>query len=303
MPRKASDLRTVRELVLWAERRFKRAGIAFGHGTLNAREEAVLLVFHAAGLRYDCPEAMLDRPLPREVIAAARGFVDRRIAERRPAAYIVKHMWFAGLDFYVDERVIVPRSPLAELIEARFAPWIAPDRVARILDIGAGSGCIAIACAAAFEHARVDATDVSPAALEVARLNVAKHGVAGRVRLIEADVFPKHRRRYDVIISNPPYVPSGEIDELPPEYRAEPRIALAGGADGLDIVRRLLREATDWLAPGGLLIVEVGEGQAAVEGAYSSLPFVWLELERSAGDGGVFLLTREDLMARAHHET
>jgi ribosomal protein L3 glutamine methyltransferase len=202
-------------------------------------------------------------------------------------------MWFAGLEFEVDERVIVPRSPFAELVLARFEPWLDPDRVRHVLDIGTGSGCIAIACALAFPQSRVDAVDVSKDAIAVASRNVAKHGVGERVRLLHGDCFgPVGSERYDLIVANPPYVSDAEMAALPREYLYEPDLALRAGADGLDVVRRILAGASAHLAPEGVLIVEVGDSEARVVEAYPRLPFVWLEFEH--GGGGVFLLRRRD---------
>jgi ribosomal protein L3 glutamine methyltransferase len=221
---------------------------------------------------------------------------ESRIVERRPAAYLMGRMWFAGLEFVVDPRVIVPRSPFAELIAARFAPWIDPGRVRRVLDIGTGSGCIAIACALAFPEARVDAVDLSAAALDVARLNVERHGVADRVGLHRGDVYdPVGDRVYDVIVSNPPYVSDDEMAALPAEHRHEPDLALRAGADGLDVVSRILAGALARLSGNGVLFAEVGDSEERVRERWPSVPFTWLEFAH--GGGGVFLLTRQELEA------
>jgi len=283
---------TARALVHWAERRLARAGLAFGHGTDNARDEAVWLVFHALGLPFDCAEAALEAVRAPAVVAAARALVERRIASRRPAAYLTGRTWFAGLEFAVDERVLVPRSPIAELVERGFGPWIDPARVRRVLDIGTGSGCIAVAAALALPRARVDATDVSAPALAVAAANVARHGVAGRVRLHRADLFPPRGGPWDVIVSNPPYVPEAGIAAFPAEYRHEPALGLAGGEDGLVLVRRILAGAAARLRAHGILVVEVGAGAAALEAAFPALPFTWVEFDR--GGEGVFVLTRAE---------
>jgi ribosomal protein L3 glutamine methyltransferase len=207
-------------------------------------------------------------------------------------------MWFCGLEFEVDPRVIVPRSPIAELIGAGFAPWIAASRVQRILDIGTGSGCIAIACACALPAARVDAIDVSPDALQLARRNVARHGVGDRIRLLQGDVFePVAGERYDIIVSNPPYVSAAEMDELPQEYRHEPALALEAGSDGLAVVRRILAAATAHLCDDGILVVEVGNSDERLERAYPRVSFTWLEFEQ--GGGGVFVLRRDELERHA----
>ena len=217
-----------------------------------------------------------------------------RVERRVPAAYLMGRMWFAGLEFEVDPRVIVPRSPFAELIRAGFAPWIDASRVRRILDIGTGSGCIAIACAAALPHASVDAVDISRHALEVARRNVARHGVGDRVRLFQGDVYqPLGDARYDLIVSNPPYVSEAEMTALPPEYLHEPDLALRAGKDGLDVVRRILAGLPGHLEPDGALFVEVGDSEERMQAAFPDLPLTWLEFEH--GGGGVFLLRGADL--------
>ena len=284
---------TVAELIRHGAAAFERAGLAFGHGTDNAVDEAAALVFHALGLEHaDAAQAYARRPGP-EAVARVLALFEARVARRTPAAYLMGRMWFAGLEFEVDERVIVPRSPFAELIAARFEPWVEPHSVRRILDIGTGSGCMAVACAQAFPDARVDAVDLSADALEVARRNVARHGVGDRVRLLEGDCYgPVGGERYELIVSNPPYVSDAEMDALPPEYRHEPDRALRAGADGLDVVRRILADAPAHLAQQGVLVAEVGDSEERLVAAYPQLPFVWLEFEH--GGGGVFLLRRAD---------
>jgi ribosomal protein L3 glutamine methyltransferase len=285
---------TVADLVRRGAAAFEHAGLAFGHGTDNAVDEAAALVFHALGLDHaEAPSAYALRPAA-AAVERVQALFDERIARRVPAAYLMGRMWFAGLEFEVDPRVIVPRSPFAELIHDRFEPWIDPLRVRRILDIGTGSGCIAIACALAFPDATVDAVDVSPLALEVARRNVARHGVGDRVHLHHGDVYaPLGAARYDLIVSNPPYVSDAEMSDLPPEYRHEPDLALRAGADGLDVVRRILAGLPRHLEPDGALFVEVGDSEQRVQQAFPRLPVTWLEFER--GGGGVFLLRAEDL--------
>jgi ribosomal protein L3 glutamine methyltransferase len=289
---------TVRALIARAARRLARAGVYFGHGTDNAWDEAAALVLHAARLPPHGVAARYGRRVGRAAQARARQLLTRRVSERIPAAYLTGVTWFAGLSFKVDTRVLVPRSPLAELIERRFAPWLDARRVRRVLDVGTGSGCIAIACARALPGARVDAVDISEEALEVARINVRRHRLRRRVRLQKSDHFRAlGRASYDIIIANPPYVGARELAGLPPEYRHEPRVALAAGKAGLDSVRIILRQARAHLRPGGALIVEVGNTEHAVRRAFPGLPFVWLHFER--GGGGVFLLTREQLSAGA----
>jgi ribosomal protein L3 glutamine methyltransferase len=285
---------TVSTLIERGARRLRRAGVFFGHGTDNAWDDAAALVLHALGLPHSGDRAIYARRVEARGVQRADELIARRIEERIPAVYLTGETWFAGLPFHVDRRVLIPRSPLAELIERRFAPWIDARRVRRILDVGTGSGCIAIACAKALPQARVDAVDISPEALEVAALNVRRHRVGRRVRLVRSDHFSALAgERYDIIVANPPYVGRREMSGLPPEYRHEPPLALAAGRDGLDSVRVILRESRSHLRPGGLLIVEVGNTEAAVTRTFKRLPFIWLEFER--GGGGVFLLTREAL--------
>lgn len=299
--RKVSHIDTVGDLIERGARRLARAGLVYGHGTDNARDEAAALVLHAAGLSPSAGRDLTARRVGAQRTARAWALIERRISERIPAAYLTGRTWFAGLEMRVDPRVLIPRSPIAELIERRFAPWIARERVRRVLDLGTGSGCIAIACAKAFPRARVDATDVSREALDVARANVRRHRVSGRVRLIAADHFRGlARRRYDIIVSNPPYVSERELGALPPEYRHEPQHALAAGRDGLDSVRVILAGAADHLAAGGILVVEVGDAERAVRRAYPRLPFTWLDFER--GGGGVLLLTAEQLRGASSGE-
>jgi ribosomal protein L3 glutamine methyltransferase len=287
----------VRALIARAARRLRRARVYFGHGTDNAWDEAAALVLHAARLASGGGAAAYGRRVSPAAQRRARALVTRRIKERIPAAYLTGVTWFAGVRLQVDARVLVPRSPIAELIERRFAPWIDARRVRRVLDVGTGSGCLAIACAKALPRARIDAVDISDAALEVARGNVSRHRLARRVRLKKSDHFRAlGRLTYDIIVSNPPYVGARELAGLPPEYRHEPRVALAAGRAGLDSVRTILREARRHLRPRGVLIVEVGNTERAVRRAFRRLPFVWLEFER--GGGGVFLLAREQLPAR-----
>jgi len=292
------DAASVADLIRCGARSFDRAGLAYGHGMDNATDEAAALVFHALGLDHAEAAAAYGLQPSAADVERVLALFDERIARRVPAAYLMGRMWFAGLEFEVDPRVIVPRSPFAELIHHRFEPWIDPGRVHRILDIGTGSGCIAIACAVAFPDASVDAVDVSPQALEVARRNVAHHGVGDRLRLCLGDVYaPLGDVRYDLIVSNPPYVSDAEMQDLPPEYLHEPDLALRAGADGLDVVRRILGGLSQHLEPGGALFVEVGDSEVRVQEAFPELPLTWLEFEH--GGGGVFLLRADDLKRTA----
>ena len=291
---------SVRTLIERGAARLKRAGVFFGHGTDNAWDEAAALVLHALRLPHTGDDALYRRRVGGAAQRCVQELLGRRVRERIPAAYLTGVTWFAGVRLAVDPRVLVPRSPIAELIERRFAPWIDAARVRRVLDVGTGSGCIAIACAKFLPRARVDAVDISDAALEVAGENVRRHRLMRRVRLIRSDHFRALAgATYDIIVANPPYVGARELKGLPVEYRHEPRVALAAGTTGLDSVRIILREAAWHLRPAGLLVVEVGNTESAVRRAWPDLPFVWLEFAR--GGGGVFLLTREQL--QAHRNT
>ncbi len=289
------ELQTIRDLVRYGASRFNEGGLVFGHGTDNALDEAAALVLHVLHLPADLSEGYWDARLTRVEKEAIMARVRRRIEERLPLPYITHEAWFAGLPFYVDKRVLVPRSPMAEWIEQGFQPWLDPDAVDRVLDVGTGSGCIAIACAYAFPDARVDAVDNDGDALEVAAVNVQRHNVADRVTLIRSDLFEgvPAEARYQLIISNPPYVDGEEMSNLPPEYRQEPRAALAAGEDGLDMVRRMLARAGDHLTEDGVLVVEVGYSAETLEQAFPDVSFLWLELER--GGHGVFMFTRQQL--------
>ncbi len=291
----------IADAIPWLSDWFEAGELCYGHGTANSLDEAAWLVLAVAGLDFDdpgAPEQLLSRAERGRIAELAT----RRRRERIPLAYLLGEAWFAGRRYHVDERVLVPRSPLAELIVERFAPWLRPERVQRILDLGTGSGCIACALAHAFPDARVDAVDVSPEALAVARRNVAEHGLAERVELLEGDLFaPLAGRRYDLIVSNPPYVDADAMAAMPAEYRREPAIGLAAGEDGLASVRTILHHAGAYLAPDGVLVVEVGDSQEALERARPDLPFVWLEFEH--GGSGVFLLTAGDLERTAGDTT
>jgi ribosomal protein L3 glutamine methyltransferase len=282
---------TARELIYFGERKFKRADIFYGHGTREALDEAVYLVLRGLGLPFGCPDEDLDRPLAQYAIDRMRALLQQRIDTRKPAAYLLNEAYFCGLSFYVDERVLIPRSPIAELIEQRFAPWVEERQVRSVLDLCTGSGCIAIACARAFPDALVTGTDISADALAVAAINVERHDLSGRVRLLQSDLFAGLAgERFDLVVSNPPYVPAGEMAELPPEYAFEPSLALAADDDGLAIAARMLEEAGEHLAGHGVLVVEVGDREQALAEKYPDVPFTWLEFERGSGADGVFLL-------------
>ncbi|HEX7964706.1 MAG TPA: 50S ribosomal protein L3 N(5)-glutamine methyltransferase [Gammaproteobacteria bacterium] len=293
-----SRLETPKDFVRWGASAFSRAKLHFEHGTNNAVDEALNLVLHGLSLTHDIPPWLLDGRLTDAEKRAVYDLIRRRVEERKPYAYITNTARFAGLDFYVDERVLVPRSPIAELIEAGFEPWIDAERVSRVLDLCTGSGCIAIACAHAFGDAAVDATDISDDALAVARMNAERLHVADRVLLHKADVFEGlPEAPYDIIVSNPPYVDAEDMATLPDEHKHEPRLGLAAGKDGLDVVRHILADAPRYLAPDGILVVEVGNSRWALEQAYPDLPFTWLEFER--GQAEVFLLRAGQLGAPA----
>jgi ribosomal protein L3 glutamine methyltransferase len=286
--------RTARALIQWGADRFDKAGLVYGHGTDNALDEAASLVLHTLEIGYDQPDTVLDRELGEADYLRVVSLLEQRVTTRKPAAYLMDEAWFAGMPFYVDERVLVPRSPIAELIAAQFSPWIAPDRVTRILDMGTGSGCIAIACAEAFPSAQVDAADISADALDVARINIARHGMDGRVNPLESDLFSAlGGRTYDIIVSNPPYVPRQEVAQLSDEYQYEPACGLIAGGDGLDIVVQMLKDAGRYMASDGILVIEVGYTNTALQDQYPQIPFIWLDFEN--GGEGVCLLEADRL--------
>jgi ribosomal protein L3 glutamine methyltransferase len=270
-------------------RAMRRARLYFGHGTDNARDEAAELVFFAAGLSHGLGGGVYGNSLTARASARIGALLRGRIGRRIPLAYLTRRAFFAGLELYVDERVLVPRSPIAELIQNRFEPWVKPRRVHRIVDIGTGSGAIALASAKAFPRAVVDAADISTAALTVCRRNVRRLALTDRVQVVRSDHFGALAgRRYDIIVSNPPYVGREEIRALPREYRHEPEIGLASGVDGLDSVRAILSAAPQHLADDGILVVEVGNTEDALMRAFPRLPFIWPDI--SMGGGGVFIL-------------
>ena len=287
--------RTVEELIDHGASRFKAARLAFGHGLASAGDEAAYLTAHALGLPPDELSDHLGRSAARNEVRKALRLFERRIEARKPAAYLARAAWLAGLRFHVNENVIVPRSYIAELLREDLAPWIAqPVKVRSALDLCTGSGCLAILLAHSFPRARIDASDISGKALRVARRNVADYGLESRIDLVRSDLYRALAgKRYDLIVSNPPYVTAAKMRRLPPEYRHEPPLALAGGRDGLDFVRVILSEAPEHLRPGGMLVVETGHSRHRVERAFPHTPFIWPET--SGGDDCVFVITREEL--------
>lgn len=290
-----TELATLRDLLRFAVSRFNAAGLCFGHGADNAWDEAVYLLLHSLHLPRDRLEPFLEARLTSAERAGVLRIIQRRIDERLPAAYLTHEAWLGEYRFYVDQRVIVPRSFIAELLREQLAPWIDdPDAVQVVLDLCTGSGCLAIVAAHAFPDARIDAVDLSPAALDVARRNVADYDLAARIRLTEGNLFAAiGKQRYDLIIANPPYVNAESMATLPAEYRREPELALASGEDGLDLTRAILAGAGKHLKPHGLLVVEIGHNREQLEAAFPATPFTWLDT--SAGDQYVFLLHRDEL--------
>src|SRR6185436_10268300 len=286
--------KTLRDWLRHAVARFDEAGLSFGHGTTNARDEAAYLILHTLKLPLDRLDPFLDRTLSTQETDAVSRVLRRRIEQRVPAAYLTNEAWLGDYRFYVDERVIVPRSFIAELLRDELSPWVKDaESIGAALDLCTGSGCLAILLTQAFPNARVDATELSSDALEVAGKNVSDYGLEDRICLVRGDLFAGMPGPYQLIVSNPPYVKADSMAALPPEYRAEPQLALAGGKDGLDVVRRILSGAGALLDKDGLLVVEIGHNRNSLERAFPRLPFTWLET--SAGDGFVFLLTGSQL--------
>ncbi len=285
---------TVGGLVQEGALRFRAARLEYGHGTFNSRDEAAYLTLHALKLPLDATADILARPVSGRDAQRARRLFQRRVRERKPSAYLTKEAWLGDSRFYVDERVIVPRSHIAALLDENLAPWVSrPRAVGAALDLCTGSGCLAVLLARSFPRARIDAADVSRAALAVARINVRQYRLGKRIRLVKSNLFSALRgKRYDLIVCNPPYVTAAAMRRLPREYRHEPRIALAGGRDGLDLVRTILLRAADYLCPGGLLVMEVGNGRARVERAFPRIEFTWPDVP---GGGDVLVARREQL--------
>ncbi|MCB1760441.1 MAG: 50S ribosomal protein L3 N(5)-glutamine methyltransferase [Gammaproteobacteria bacterium] len=294
MQQDTESLETIRDFIRWGASRFNRAELCYGHGTDNALDEALVLVLHALSLPADLPLAYLDARVTASEKRDILSLLTQRVDQRVPAAYLTNEARFAGLDFYINDHVLVPRSPIAELIVQEFSPWVSANSVGRVLDLCTGSGCIAIGCAYAFPDASVDAVDLSPTALEVAQINIARHELGDRVEAIQSDLFNSLRgRQYDLIVSNPPYVSQEEYLSLPLEYHREPIIGLEAGPDGLDLVSRILSDSSDYLEPDGVLIVEVGSSAEALIRRYPEVPFMWLDFKH--GGDGVFLLSAEQL--------
>ena len=292
----ANQLSTPRDLLRFAISRFNEAELFFGHGCLNAVDEAAYLILHALHLPHDRLDPFLDAKLLQQEVESVLQLIEVRIVKRVPAAYLTHEAWLGDFKFYVDERVIVPRSFIAELLREQLAPWVAdPGEVATALDLCTGSGCLAILMAHAFPQAHVDAVDLSPDALAVARRNISDYGIAQQVTPIESDLFKAlSGRTYDLIISNPPYVDQAAMSALPQEYLHEPALALASGADGLDHIRVILKQAAQHLNPGGLLVVELGHNRAVLETAFPTLECTWPDT--SAGNESVFLIERDKLI-------
>jgi len=284
--------RSLEPLVDWLADQYEQSKLWFGHGTTSADDEAAWTISAALALDLDDFEAT--RPVQDTELTAIAELATRRIETRQPLAYLIGEAWFAGKSYAVDERVIIPRSHLGEWIPDQFAPWISADNITRIIDIGTGSGCIAIALAYAFPQAIVDASDLSAEALDVAQQNVERHDMTGRVRLHEADLFPEGDQQWDLIVTNPPYVDDATMSDLPAEYHFEPDMAFRGGADGLDIIERLVAGAQQRLAPGGHFIIEAGTARLAMEAAWPDTAMMWLAT--SSGEDGIALLDYDALM-------
>ena len=289
-----SGLTTLTDFMRWGASRFVEAELTFGHGLSSPLDESVYLVLRALHLPVDTPDVYWSSALTDSEKQDVISILKRRIIEKIPAAYIMQEGWFAGLQFYIDERVLVPRSPIVELVENQFSPWIAADDVETILDLCTGSGCIGIACAYAFPYAQVDLSDVSEEALQVANINIKKHDAEQRVNAIHSDLFEKlDGKKYDLIVSNPPYVDQEDMQALSPEFHHEPKLGLSSGKDGLDLTHKILNSAANYLTDDGILVVEVGNSQYALMELYPDLPLQWIEFER--GGDGVFVISKQEL--------
>ncbi|MGV6826262.1 MAG: 50S ribosomal protein L3 N(5)-glutamine methyltransferase [bacterium] len=290
----SGSLNTLIDYMRWGASQFVAANLEFSHGLASPLDESVYLVLRTLGLPVDTPEIYWHSRLTEPEKNKVLGMLRRRIEERIPAAYLMKEGWFAGLQFYIDERVLIPRSPIAELVEQQFTPWVNPDEVESVLDLCTGSGCIGIACAYAFPQAEVDLADISDDALEVAQINVKRHDAVNRVNVVHSDLFSGlGGKRYDMIVCNPPYVDDEDMQALPDEFKHEPTMALHSGSDGLDLTKKILHQAATHLNEEGVLVLEVGNSQYHLLNTYPDVPFQWLDFER--GGDGVFLLTRQQL--------
>ena len=287
---------TIQDMIRFAMSEFNKSELFYGHGTESSLDDAVALVLGSLHLPPDLDALYFQTRLIPSEKQVLLDRIRRRVVDKEPVAYLISESYFAGFSFYVDKRVLIPRSPLAEVIEEECSPWIDADKIERILDIGTGSGCIAIASAMYFPEAEVDAIDISSDALEVAKINVERYSVEHQVQLIKSDLFSALSTDlvYDVIFANPPYVPTSSMATLPEEYRHEPAGALDGGPDGLEFVDKILSQAAQFLSPHGIIIVELGEAQPYLEEKYPNIPFTWLQFSR--GGDGVFLLTRDELI-------
>ena len=288
------NLGSLRDILAYGEKLFIESNLFFGHGTTNAWDDAVYLSLFALGLPHDSSVSLLDSIPSEEERSRIFSLFDKRLETKIPSAYITKTAWFFDLPFFVDERVIIPRSPIANLIHQSFEPWVTNPNT--ILDLCTGSGCIGISCAYVFKSANVVLSDISKGAIEVGEINIKNHDMAGRIKIIESDLFENlTNSKFDLIVSNPPYVDKQDLLSMPPEYHYEPKISLMAGDDGLSFVLRILRDVRDFLTEKGVLIVEVGNSRSALESMFPSIPFFWFEF--SQGDAGVFMLTRDDLDA------
>ncbi|MCL6414531.1 50S ribosomal protein L3 N(5)-glutamine methyltransferase [Aestuariirhabdus sp. Z084] len=289
----ANGLSTIADYIRWAFSRFNEAELFYGHGTDNGWDEAVQLVLQSLHLPWDFDRSLMSCHLTETEQHLLQQQIDRRIDERIPLAYLINKAWFCGMPFYVDERVLVPRSPIAELIEQEFQPWLGDTRVSKVLDLCTGSGCIGIACAAAYPEAEVDLVDLSEEALQVATINVDNHELLGRVECIQSDLFcALADRQYDLIVSNPPYVDAEDLGDMPAEFHHEPELGLAAGNDGLDLAWRILAQAADYLSDQGLLVMEVGNSWVALQQQAPEVPFAWVEFAH--GGDGVLALSADD---------
>ena len=291
------ELVSIRDFVRWGASRFNDAGLFYGHGSDNALDEAVHLVFQALNLPWDLPESYMGSRLTHNERTKVAGLITQRIEGRKPLAYLVNQAWFCDLPFYVDERVLVPRSPISELIRNEFQPWLGDVEVNRVMDLCTGSGCIGIAAAHAYPEAQVDLLDISVEALEVAHINIDRHELWGRVQALKSDLFSAlddlpEKPKYQLILSNPPYVDAEDMSDMPEEFHHEPELGLAAGNDGLDFARIILATAADYLDDHGLLVLEVGNSWWALQEAYPEVPFIWPELK--AGGHGILVLTAEE---------